>query len=75
MQARFQGGIFLGKRVDSNEAVVSTVDGAVVKCRDFREVTNENAFCPELLKKVFGTPYQPTSGGAVRNQARIIPVF
>ena len=49
MQARFHHGVYLGRRLESNEIIVSISDGSVVKARDFKEVPDGMAWDPELL--------------------------
>ena len=60
MQARFYGGVYVGKRLESNESLVSGPDGGVVKVRDYRDVSDEIAFDSELLKNICGTHRPPT---------------
>ena len=50
MQTRWHGGVYLGKRQESNESYVSVDGGGVVKARDFREVPESSAWDPELIQ-------------------------
>ena len=46
MQPRWYGGVFLGRRLETNEVNVSTEEGVVVRARDFRDVPDNVAFQP-----------------------------
>ena len=61
MQPRFHDGVYLGRRMESNESLIGLKDGTVVKCRDFREVSDDVAFNAELLKIIKGTSFDPTN--------------
>ena len=58
MQARFHD---VGRRMDSNESFIGSKDGNIVRCRDFKEVSDDIAFDIELLKQIKGTPFDPTN--------------
>ena len=60
MQPRWQCGIFLGRRLESNEIFVSISDGSVVRARDFKEVPDNMAWDPELVKQLKGTSFDHT---------------
>ena len=44
MQARFHGGVYVGRRFETSEVLVSMSDGSIVKARDFREVPDASAW-------------------------------
>ena len=52
MQARWCSGVYLGRRLESNEILVTAPEGKVVKARDFKEVPDNVAWDPELLKEI-----------------------
>ena len=60
LEARWHTGVHLGQRMESTEQIIGITDGTTVKARDCREVVEENAWNPEMLRKVIGTPYDPT---------------
>ena len=57
MQARFHGGVYVGRRFETSEVLVSMSDGSIVKARDFREVPDASAWDAEALKAIAGTPW------------------
>ena len=67
--ARWDHGIWLGKRWGSGEHVIGTPDG-IVRSRGIRKLPREDAWDWEALHAVKGTPWDPT--GDEDNEGRAI---
>eukprot|EP00971_Amphidinium_carterae_P337087 6473751-Amphidinium_carterae.1 len=63
MLPRWHHGIWLGKRFASDENIVSTRCGVVVRARGVRSVSQEQLFDSVLLDEVKGTPWNADGKG------------
>ena len=68
LQARFNPGVYLGRKFVSSEVYVSMSNGDVVKASDYKEIPDSGAWSAEALRSIQGTPWQ--SIGAIPVQFR-----
>ena len=67
MQARWQQGIFIGVRVDTNEKLVATEEGCHV-AQSVRRKPLDERWSAEALEKIRGTPWEPIPKGPDRTE-------
>lgn len=71
MRERWLEGIYLGKQFASDEFLVSTTEGEVVRARAVLPRPGGVKLTKEMLDKIKGSPWNPT--GVITHDARVLP--
>eukprot|EP00971_Amphidinium_carterae_P283385 5625998-Amphidinium_carterae.1 len=75
MMPRWLSGIWLGKRFASDENILATERGHVVRARGVRSISQDHLYDETLLEKVVGVPWNTDGQGEEEEEAvRVLPL-